>query len=214
MFRLQLSSICFLLYITMQRHKCNPCQMLPLQMSCACVTSTSLHSAFTSPVNNSKYRGKHLDYWLCHTTYWLYNDYNAGAGEEMVNIWCIHVIYTELQVFPTLIYPEESIIFNFSAYKYLKTTWPFCWVVRLHYRETSDQSQHSAETLVLVLVLCLISVPLNSWSKVHFPIQLQSAVNSTEQKHPTLEVTSGSLLQSGEQQEWGWIHFLIREVKK
>ena len=30
-------------------------------------------------------------------------------------------------------------------------------------------SQHSAETLVLVLVLCLLSVMLRSWSKVQFP---------------------------------------------
>ena len=48
------------------------------------------------------------------------------------------------------------------------------------------------QTLVLVLVLCLLSVTLCSWSKVHFPSS--SSQQSAEQN---LEVRSGSLLQSG-----------------
>ena len=41
-------------------------------------------------------------------------------------------------------------------------------VQMFEFKWASEWSQHSAEILVLVLVLCLLFVTLHSWSKVHF----------------------------------------------
>ena len=64
---------------------------------------------------------------------------------------------------------------------------------------TSEWSQHSAEVLVLVLVLCLLSVTLSSWSQVHF--LFSSSQQSAEQNRTRRSALGNCCSQADQQSE-------------